>query len=368
MMRVSYLARVVSGREKGAAASALSVPLTVAGAVYGGLMRVRAGAYGMGVLPSVTLGRPTVAVGNLTTGGTGKTPFVRMVVEELRRAGCEPAVLLRGYGRADARELGDEGKMLAAMTGAVVVAGADRVLSAKRVLAERTDIGAFVLDDGFQHQRVKRDLNVLLVSAGAPWGRADHVMRCLPGGLMREPLAAARRADVVVITRADQFPPERAEEITAVMRKVGVCAPIFRGAHQVIGLRSADRGAGESCDLPVSWVKGKRVAAVCGIGEPGSFVAQLQALGAEVVRVFERPDHHAYVAADVAEISAAVAAAGADGTVTTEKDWVKLAGLPLPTRAAWVRVDVKMALLSDSATAFREMLLARVRVDGQARF
>jgi tetraacyldisaccharide 4'-kinase len=252
--------------------------------------------------------------------------------------------------------------MLAAMTGAMVVAGANRVMSAKRVLAERTDIGAFILDDAFQHLRVKRDLNVLLVSAAAPWGRADHVMRCLPGGLMREPLAAARRADVVVITRADQLPPGRAEEITAVLRKVGVCAPILRGAHAVMGLRSSARGAGESCDLPVSWLTGRRVVAVCGIGEPGSFVKQLEGLGAEVVRVVERVDHHRFGAADVAEISAA---ATADGVVTTEKDWVKLAALPLPAQVTWVRMDVRMAMLSDGAVAFGEMLRQRLKIAGR---
>ena len=357
-MRVSYLAKVVSGRERGAAARVIALPLAAAAPVYAGLMRVRAAAYGVGILASLGLGRPTVAVGNLTTGGTGKTPFVRMLVEELRRAGREPAVLLRGYGRANARALGDEGEMLATMTGAVVVAGADRVMSAKRVLANHPDIGAFILDDGFQHLRVKRDLNVLLVSAAAPWGRADHVMRCLPGGLMREPLAAARRADVVVITRADRFPPERAAEITAVLRKEGVCAPIFRGAHEVVGLRSAARSAGEGCDLPATWLSGKRVVAVCGIGEPGSFVEQLKALGAEVVRVVERADHHRFAAADVAEISAA--AANTDGVVTTEKDWVKLAALPLPQGATWLRLDIRMVVLSDGAAAFRKMLLDRV--------
>ena len=359
----SFLADVVSGKAHGTIASAVGASLALAAPVYGCMMRARAAAYASGMLPSATLARPAISVGNITTGGTGKTPFVRLLIGELRCLGHRPAVLTRGYHSGPTgHHLGDEGQMISTMTAVPVGAGSNRAASAIRLLAHQPAISTFILDDGFQHLRIRRNLDILLISAAAPWGRADHIRRCLPGGLMREPLAAVRRAHLIVITRSDQFPTERTHEIAAVLRKAGACAQILRGAHGPAGFRSSTTPADVAPDITT--LAGSQALAVCGIGEPESFFGQLRGLGIRLIKSAAYPDHHHYTKDDLAAINSA--ASTADAIITTEKDWVKLSPLSHAITKPIYRLDVQMSLTglaSDSPKPTDNPEVIRARSD-----
>jgi len=348
--------RTLSGEERGAGAAILRAALRVVEPAYAAAMAARNALYGAGVLAVRPLGRPVVSVGNMTTGGTGKTPVVQWLIKRLREAGFRPAVLMRGYkaagGMSDERELLDR-ELNADLAGGeprvVVHAEANRVRGAAAVLRERPDVDVFVLDDGFQHRRAARDFDLVLVNAVEPFGYG-HV---LPRGLLREPLAGLRRAEAVVITRADEVGAERLAEIEARVRRHNSSAPIFRADHVHTGVRAADAGH------RVEQLKARRALVFCGIGSPEGLVRKLEGYGATCVGRRWFPDHHAYTAADVDGLKREAAAAGADVLVTTEKDWVKIERIPAARGGAipiW-RLALEVRFQGDGG----EELLRRVR-------
>lgn len=247
---------------------------------------------------------PTVAVGNLSVGGTGKTPVAAWFAAQLRSRGLSPAVLLRGYGD-------DEPLVHGRLNpGVPVLVDPVRRRSGKRALAQGAT--ALVLDDAFQHRQMPRDLDVVLVSADAWNGR----VRLLPAGPFREPLEGLRRAHLAVVTRK-AVPAERARSVAAVIASVAGRVPVavvHLAPHELVPW---DGGRPE----PVATLGGQRVLAVSGIGAPGAFVAQLQATGA-IVRAMPFADHHAFSSSDVRTILGR--AADAERVVCTLKDAVKL--------------------------------------------
>ncbi len=256
---------------------------------------------------------PTVSVGNLTVGGTGKTPVAAWFAAQLRGRGRAPALLLRGYGD-------DEPLVHAWLNPDVpVLADADRRRSAERAVAGGAT--ALVLDDAFQHRQMPRDADVVLVSADL-W--TDPV-RLLPAGPFREPLSALRRADLVVVTRKAAS-VERAATVVALLARAAPGVPVAVAHLALAEVVAWTGGASEA----LSALRGSRVLAIAGVGAPEAFVAQLQAVGATVdAAVF--PDHHAYSALDLRGLAARMAAA--DRVVCTLKDAVKLgviwpAGVP----------------------------------------
>jgi tetraacyldisaccharide 4'-kinase len=238
----------------------------------------------------------------------------------------KPAVLLRGY-KVGASADSDEREMLASALGAdaVVAAGPSRSESAGRVLSAHRDVGAFLLDDGFQHRKVARDFDVVLVNAADPFGFG----RVLPRGLLREPLCGLRRADAVVLTRADQVSGEALAEVKRTVRRYNPDVPIYRASHAHVGLRS-DEGV-----RPLDLLRETRFFAFAGIGNPDSFGDQLRRHapgGYAGHRWFW--DHHDYSQRDLDQIRQEAERAGASVVVTTEKDWVKVSragtvGLPV---------------------------------------
>lgn len=278
--------------------------------VYGMVIAARNAAYNRGLLASRSLGLPTVSVGNITVGGTGKTPmaawFARRVAEQ---GGC-PAILLRGYG-------GDEAEVhRRTAPGAKVYAGANRSRSATE--ARAAGATALVLDDGFQHRGVRRDADVVIVSADR-----HRRVRLLPAGPWREPLAALRRATHVVVTRKGTS-PLRAREVlgyvTALAPDVQT-AIVHLAADRVVPWRGGP-------SLPVERLAGATVLAISGIGDPQAFLSQLRATSARVVaRTFG--DHHTFAAADAWRL--AREAQDAQYVVCTLKDAVKLGPLWPPS-------------------------------------
>jgi len=302
-LRVSLPRRVWRGESLGArvARAALLVPA----ALYRAGVALRNAGYDAGLLPSRTLPAPSLGVGSIAVGGTGKTPVAAYLAGEVARRGRRPGILLRGYrGGDEASEHAER------VSGAVVVADPDRHRGAARAVREGAEV--LVLDDCLQRRDVRTDLLLALVAAETAAERKWP----LPAGPWREGLGALRRCDAVVVTY--KVTPPDAAAATARM-----LAPRTRlGVGVAVGLKLArflplTGGA----PLPAGALAGRAVVAVCGIGAPEAFGAQLEALGARV-RLFDYGDHHAYAASDVA---AAIEAAGPDGViVTTAKDAVKL--------------------------------------------
>lgn len=278
---------------------------------------------------------PIVSVGNLTAGGTGKTPFVAHLVNRFRDRGIRVAILSRGYGSLPG-EVNDEKLVLDQLCPDTPhLQHKDRVQSAHVAVSEH---GAelLILDDGFQHRRLARDLDVVLVDALNPWGYG-HL---LPRGLLREPPAALRRADLVVLTRADQCSDASRQEILDHLKTLtggDNCVQVAFTPHR---LRNA---SGRLADL--ASLAGQQVAAFCGIGNPDGFRQTLDRLDL-TVRLF-RPfaDHHHYTDRDLAEISEQAHAAGASAILTTHKDLVKINRDDLKDLPLWA-VDIQTQVLS----------------------
>jgi len=296
--------------QAGPAASLTRLPLVPLALLYRAAMRLRAAAYRRGLLPTQRLPLPAVAVGNLSVGGTGKTPLAAWIARHYAGRGRTPGILLRGYGADEPlvhRRLVPEG---------VVVADRNRAAGAAQARTAGADV--LVLDDAFQLLAVARDLNIAVVSAesvaGSPWP--------LPAGPWREGWDALARADVIVVTRKHAT----ADAATALARRLEagerqrgrtllVCVAHL-AVSQLEGMRS-----GAPAGLQV--LGGRRVLAAAGIADPESFAAQLRGLGA-MVQLQAYQDHHAYGRADVARLVQGSAAA--DYVVVTEKDAVKLRG------------------------------------------
>src|SRR5947199_2681843 len=326
-------------------------PLILLSGLYGLAMRTRASLYAQGLLKQQSLPCRVISVGNLTIGGTGKTPVVIALATALRDRGRKVGVISRGYKRrsrtsileiSDGRTLrghpgdsGDEPFLIAQhCPGVPVAVGADRPLVG-RYLVDRFDLDTLVLDDGFQHLALRRDMDILVLDAGAPFGNGY----LLPRGRLREPLSAMERASAVLVTRASQA--QRLDELKATVRAVAPAVPIWitdfaPGAVMPVGGSTA---------VEPSVLKGERVLAVSGIGNPESFRRLLAAAEAPVVDHCVFPDHHAYSQDDLGKVRRSAAQSGVDRIVTTEKDAVKLGQLDEVKSqqvALWaVRIDLQ---------------------------
>jgi tetraacyldisaccharide 4'-kinase len=362
-----YLRRVMSGAERGPRAASLRAALAVAEPFYAAAVSLRNRMYDRRLLTVRTLPRPVVSIGNLTAGGTGKTPVVRWLASKLCEEGRRVAILSRGYRAAGgAGALGDEQLMLdrllngpAAAPGApgtrstprvTIRAHPDRSAAADAALRECPDTDVFLLDDGFQHRRVARDLDVVLVNCTEPFGHG----RVLPRGLLREPLSGLRRAGAVVLTHADRVNEAGRAQIESEIRRRRPDVPIFRAAHAPVAFRTSDSDAS-----PLEALRARRVFAFCGLASPEAFERDVRNLSGSYAGHRWFADHHTYTPEDRAQIEASARAAGADVVVTTEKDWAKLADLSPPGREdlpVW-RLDVAIQFSGDDESR----LLAQVR-------
>lgn len=263
-----------------------------------------------------SLKRPTLSIGNLTTGGTGKTPMAIAMVSRLQELGHRPAVLLRGYGvEIESRQNADEAEVLRnAFAGSVPVEpNPDRIQGAADVLARNPEVTCFVLDDAFQHRRARRDLNLVLIDATRPFG-FDHL---LPRGLLREPKRALRRADGVIVTRSDQVTPEERAALDTNIKKYHGKPPLAHAVHAWTAMRLGSK----FCHIDT--LKTKHVFGVCGIGNPATFERQLSDHAEKLSGMAIYDDHYKYRSGEVSSIVNHAIERGASAVVTTEKDWVK---------------------------------------------
>jgi tetraacyldisaccharide 4'-kinase len=313
---------------------------------------------------------PVLSVGNLTLGGTGKTPVVIMLADWLLAQGKRVAILSRGYRRTSMaqyllvsngerllvgpNDAGDEPFLIAQRCPkAIVAVGADRYELGDWVL-ERFPIDWLILDDGFQHQGLYRDVNLLLVDATDIEGLAALV----PAGRLREPLRAAARATAIIVTRAD-VPAQVTEVCRKLKARLGFIPDPIQAVFRPESLVSVVTGASQ----PLSWSKGKTALLCSGVGHAGSFRTLVEHIGITVLDEVVYVDHHAYTRQDIERVSARAAELQAELIVTTEKDACKLAGFLHPTDNWWaVRLSTQV---TEGEDRLRQLVLGRLKADSQ---
>jgi tetraacyldisaccharide 4'-kinase len=321
----SRFLRLIRGEESGLWPAFARLGLWLASLVYGLVIRLRNLAYYLGLFRTTRATVPVISVGNLTTGGTGKTPCVEYVADLLRDEGHMVAILSRGYGAAAGPN--DEALVLEQNLPDVPhLQGPDRVALAQTAV-EELESEALVLDDGFQHRRLARDLDLVLIDATDPWG-TGHL---LPRGLMREPAFSLSRAHAVLLTRCDQAHADTITELHQTINRLAPGRPVAETTHGPVELINA---GGET--KPLTDLQARPVAAFCGLGNPDAFRRSLESLGASIAGFRDYPDHHPYSREDVASLGQ-WGRSFPDGTwlLTTQKDLVKLRVNDLGGRPLW---------------------------------
>ncbi len=335
------------------------VPLLFASSVYRAGITLRNHAYDAGMRHASRMPCPVISVGNIMVGGTGKTPMVIMLARMLQEHGWKPAVLSRGYGGkrkgpaavvSDGHEIltgpeegGDEPVLMGrSLPGVPVIVAGDRS-RAGRVAVDRFQADVLILDDGFQHRRLARDMDIVLLDAGRPFGNGF----LLPRGGLREPPAALRRADVVVMTSTEEEgapPPDGIPPI-----------PVFSARRRPVALVQ-----GPTNEIsPLADLAGQKVCAFTGIARPDSFRRILEPLCGGIVSFLPFPDHHTYTARDVEDIRQARRDSGARILLTTEKDGIKLTRFSdFFKDVCLLRIDME---IMPSRREFEEHILTRLR-------
>ena len=290
--------------------------------------------YRKGILKQHHLSRPVVSVGNMTVGGTGKTPLVIKIAQIYKQHKLKPVILMRGYmGRGIARDpaQSDEAAMMRGILEDVpVLVGADRIKNAEDFL-KNNQADVFILDDGFQHWRLARDLDIVAIDATDPFGND----RLLPRGILREPLKALLRADLLVLTKAD-LGEGHLDSIRQRLAATGCAQPVIETIHRPV--RLTDLKTGGSRELRI--IAGQRVCALCSLGAPAAFAATLTQLGAKIPKAFNFADHYVYNTTDIRGVLEYCRRNQVKILVTTQKDAVKLDGLRdefLPAGSLWPR-------------------------------
>lgn len=341
--------------------------------LYRLIVSARNSLYERGVIESVTLGVPTFSVGNITVGGTGKTPLVALVAEVLAESGAKVCILTRGYGRvdakkrvlvsdgerilADAKHSGDEPFEIAAklLGKAVVVADANRA-AAGIWAREKFGVTAFVLDDAFQHRKVRRDCDIVTVDATNPFGSG----KLLPAGILREPLENLKRADAIVITRANLVEENQIADLKRRISKLNEHCKIFVSENKMsrlIDLKEFSAKTQSKANHELRITNYEKITlnclAFCALGNPENFFEQLRREGFNLVETRKFADHHFYTQKDVENLEKLAKRSGAEILLTTAKDAVKLKDLrfDLPCLVA------ENKLIFDDETAFRKLLL-----------
>lgn len=325
--------------------------------VYTAIVSLRNALYTRGIFQTHRLPCTVISVGNIVVGGTGKTPAVIAIAKQLQAAGVRVAILLRGYKRQScekitivtdgekrfctAAESGDEADMMARLLpGIPIIVGRHRY-AAGQLAITRFKSEVLLLDDGFQHRQLYRDKDIVTVDATRPFGTGQ----LLTAGTLREPVTALRRADIILLTRTDAIGradipvpiPAITETRSSLLRGEGLHAdvreelsklapntPVLESVHRPTHLYRL-HAFGHSEQLPLNWLSGKRLLAVCGIGNPNAFVTTLNHSAPETVELLAFPDHHAYTEADCQRLQRKMTQTGAVCIVTTQKDEQKLA-------------------------------------------
>jgi tetraacyldisaccharide 4'-kinase len=343
-------------------ASVVLMPLS---GLYGAAVKARLALYHAGIFRTEQVGAPVISVGNITAGGTGKTPLVEWIASYLARKGRRVCILTRGYGRETAHQRvvvsdgnsvlanvahgGDEALLLAEkLAGRVaVIADADRV-SAARWAVENMHSDVFILDDGFQNVGIARNLNIVTLDALNPWGGK----RLLPAGLLREPRTGLKRADCIVVTRTAEA--NSLEKLRPEIHRFCGERPIVFSRMNFTGLRlmsaqnqEQHRNITDSDGL---------FAAFCGIGNPRSFFSQLRSSGHNLSYTRSFSDHHNYSQSDIDELQREATSREARALLTTAKDEVKLRALRFDLPCYVVDIEIQIDQEEELKTLVKQAL------------
>ena len=321
----TYYRDLVHGRQRGLGASLQRAGLDVASRLYGLVVASRNRLYDWRWRTIHSAGVPVVSIGNLTLGGTGKTPCVEYVSRFLREQGLQVAILSRGFGASSGPN--DEALLLEeALPDVPHLQGADRVELA-RIAVEELESEILVLDDGFQHRRLGRVLDIVLLDTTDPWGAG----RIFPRGLLRESSRGLARADAVILTRCDQTDATTKDNVRKRAKQLAPQAILAETSHRPVQMLRWQQSPGG-----VEQLNGANIVAFCGIGNPESFRRTLRDAGARVSAFRAFPDHHAYTAGDVEDLRGWAGKEAKDClVVTTQKDLVKLRLSNLGGQALW---------------------------------
>lgn len=355
---------IVSGGKEGKLVKIVLSPLCLLSFFYGLAVWARSWFYDRGIFSSHSLPGKVISVGNITMGGTGKTPFAAWLAKAAQARGFRVAFLSRGYKGnfpgpygvvsdgekifMDARQAGDESYLVARkLQGIPIIVGRKRCLSGKFAIAKYKS-QVVILDDGFQHLGLKRDVNLLLLDAQNPFGNGW----LFPRGSLREPLSQVKRADAVILTKCDQS--DNINKLKEKLNKLAHNLPIFAMRYIPTGIHS--RGEGKT--LPIEDLQNRKVWAFTGIGQPQSFLKTLLAMGACVVGFEAFPDHYWYKARDFKRFMKEGETKGAEVLVTTEKDMVRLEGF-IPGKLSLWAVSVKHEFVENERNEFERFLWAK---------
>ncbi len=347
MINREYLKKVVNNEVKDLGSLLVGGLLWAASFFFWVILLIRQALYRLGILRSYRFQQKVISVGNLTVGGVGKTPFVQYVAEYLNGRSKKVAVLMRGYKASSG--ISDEAELLTVNLPKVkVLAGKNRVQNAREYLRSNT-ADAFILDDGFQHLKIQRDLDIVIIDSTNPWGSGF----LLPRGILRERLPALSRADVVVLSKVDLGK----ENIPFIRKKVSELNPkctVVESIHQpthLVDIKTQNR-------IELSFLQGRIICALSAIGSPDSFEHLLRVSGAVTEESFRFIDHHSFSRNDIANVVQFCQAHRITTVVTTQKDAVKLGKI-----LQELKPDIQFVYLSIQLTITQGEEELRGRID-----
>jgi tetraacyldisaccharide 4'-kinase len=354
--------RLISGQSGGVGAAALRLFLALAAAGYSATVRLRNFLYDKGWLKAHRVNAKVLSIGNITAGGTGKTPLViRLYQQIVQSAKCRVqncGILTRGYKTTKNLKLKtqnylDEPAILAeSCPEAKIIINPDRVAAAVEAV-DKFGATVLIMDDGFQHRRLARDLDIVTIDATCPFGYG----KMLPAGLLREPLSALTRADAVVITRSDQSSETELIRLEEKLREVNPNMIIAKSIHKPVCARSAD-----GKETGIKELKDKKIFAFCGIGNPDAFLETVKGLGANLVGSKIYNDHYHYTDNDIADIHKQAKNLEADLILTTQKDrhstQYTIRGTQYELPFAYLATELKFTAGEDKITQLIERTLA----------
>jgi tetraacyldisaccharide 4'-kinase len=340
--------QLVSGRSTGFKSQMLGFPLRVISQGYKAVVALRNFLYSKGWLKTYYANAMVISVGNITTGGTGKTPFVIWLYKFLQQNRIQCAVLTRGYKthtKGHETKI-DEPAILAEMCPqANVIVNPDRIAGANEAV-NKFNAKVLIMDDGFQHRRLARDLDIITIDATRPFGYG----KLLPAGLLREPIDSLKRADAIVITRSDQVADEELADLERKLLSINNNMITARAIHSPICVKTKD-----NTEISIEQLKDRKIFAFCGIGNPDAFLYTIKNLGANPVGMKIYDDHYQYTNKDISDISREATELKTDLIMTTQKDFGKLQiekrelkiGIPF----AYLAVELKIISGEDRITS-----------------
>jgi tetraacyldisaccharide 4'-kinase len=356
------LYNLMSGHKAGFAAAVLHSLAGIAGCAYSTVIQIRNFLYSHDLLKAFAVTQaglkttdrtqqtvPVISIGNITAGGTGKTPMVIWLCNFLQNKGVKCAMLTRGYKSTGGQD--DEPAMLAKnCPGAAVVVNPDRLAGAVEAVKKHRAL-VLIMDDGFQHRRLHRDIDIVTIDATRPFGFG----KMLPAGLLREPVTSLKRANAAIITRSDLVSENDLSALTDTLKKNNPNMAVAQATHSPLYAISA----GDK-KIPLEQLRGKPVFAFCGIANPDAFFATIETLGAKIIGTMVYDDHHTYTAENVEEVLQQTRQAETAMVITTEKDFNKISRLVEKTDliVAYLAVKMKFVCGEELITGLIEGALA----------